>query len=324
MRVAIIGGGLAGLVTASYLLEHPQVSVDIYDPQGIGKGASGVATGLLHPYPGKEGRRSWNASACMETAKKRIGLVEEKLGRKITDYSGILAEKPANFAKNIERYGDVEKIDETHFLITSGITLFVSLYLEGLSLLCFEKGLRTFQKEIKNTSELEEYDHVIVAAGHKSEHFLSRCPVFFQKLKGQRLTCKRKDSLKKLEKSSVGSGYMAITEQKDVYHVGATYERNFSSELPSQEEAIKILYPKIATMYEQINELEILDCRSGVRLARVGHYYPLVARIGEKDWAFTALGSRGVLYHAELGRILANAIIEKNENLLPIELSFKK
>ncbi|KAJ1698498.1 hypothetical protein LUZ63_007010 [Rhynchospora breviuscula] len=56
-RYAILGAGFAGLSVAWHLLRHTQkgshVCVDIFDENGIGGGASGVAGGLLHPYSPK-------------------------------------------------------------------------------------------------------------------------------------------------------------------------------------------------------------------------------------------------------------------------------
>nr|CAB3469634.1 unnamed protein product [Digitaria exilis] len=57
LRYAVLGAGFAGLSVAWYLLKHSprdsRVSVDIYDENGVGGGASGVSGGLLHPYSPK-------------------------------------------------------------------------------------------------------------------------------------------------------------------------------------------------------------------------------------------------------------------------------
>lgn len=53
LHYAVLGAGLAGLSVAWHLLKHSpkdsRVSVDVYDKNGIGAGASGVSGGLLHP-----------------------------------------------------------------------------------------------------------------------------------------------------------------------------------------------------------------------------------------------------------------------------------
>ncbi|XP_002441935.2 uncharacterized protein LOC8082768 isoform X1 [Sorghum bicolor] len=57
LRYAVLGAGFAGLSVAWHLLKHSprdsRVSVDIYDENGVGGGASGVSGGLLHPYSPK-------------------------------------------------------------------------------------------------------------------------------------------------------------------------------------------------------------------------------------------------------------------------------
>ncbi|HOO51283.1 MAG TPA: tRNA (5-methylaminomethyl-2-thiouridine)(34)-methyltransferase MnmD, partial [Alphaproteobacteria bacterium] len=47
-KVAVIGGGIAG-TSLSYILGQRGVDVDLFDPQGLGKGASGNERGLFNP-----------------------------------------------------------------------------------------------------------------------------------------------------------------------------------------------------------------------------------------------------------------------------------
>jgi glycine/D-amino acid oxidase-like deaminating enzyme len=46
-------------------------------------------------------------------------------------------------------------------------------------------------------------------------------------------------------------------------------------------------------------------CRATLRVMRAGHYFPIAERVTDNVWALTALGSRGLLYHAYLGKLLA-------------------
>ncbi|MFI5334514.1 MAG: FAD-dependent oxidoreductase, partial [Chlamydiales bacterium] len=64
MKVAVIGAGLSGLATCYYLLELGY-AVHLFDEKGVGGAASGIACGLLHPYPGEEGKRSWRADEAL-------------------------------------------------------------------------------------------------------------------------------------------------------------------------------------------------------------------------------------------------------------------
>ena len=55
-RVAVIGGGFAGVATAWHLLARARsggsapLHLDLYEAHGLGAGGSGAAAGLLHPY----------------------------------------------------------------------------------------------------------------------------------------------------------------------------------------------------------------------------------------------------------------------------------
>lgn len=49
-------------------------------------------------------------------------------------------------------------------------------------------------------------------------------------------------------------------------------------------------------------------------------FFQLVGRLDHKTWCFTALGSRGLMYHAYLGAILAQAILKQSSKLIPQEV----
>ena len=71
-RIAIVGGGLAGLATAYHLLDAgsaPLRAVHVYDPcpPGCG-GASAVAAGLLHPFTPR-GREIWRGRDGFEASR---------------------------------------------------------------------------------------------------------------------------------------------------------------------------------------------------------------------------------------------------------------
>lgn len=90
MKIAIVGGGFAGLGAAWHLLQHPNVLVTLFEANDVGSGASGLATALLHYYPGRHARRSWNADEAMQESLALLKLSEETLGKKVADYSDLL------------------------------------------------------------------------------------------------------------------------------------------------------------------------------------------------------------------------------------------
>src|SRR5262249_24092657 len=111
-------------------------------------------------------------------------------------------------------------------------------------------------------------------------------------VKGQVLTCQLKEPL---ERSFCAKHYMAVTEDPYICHFGSTYERDFVDEMPCLATAIHLLKPT----------LPVLHCEAAIRVTNPAHYFPILEEISPKTWVITALGSRGLLYHAYLAKQLA-------------------
>jgi glycine/D-amino acid oxidase-like deaminating enzyme len=285
MNIVIIGAGFAGLSSAYHLSRNHKVT--IVDAKGLGGGASGVSTGLLHPYPGEQGRRSWKADEALAEARPLLEAAENALGRVVANYNGII-----KTGECIGAGDDVEKLGPDRFLIRSGITVFTKLYLEGL----FKaSGAELRIQEVGSLSELQEFDCIILAAGAGIRRFPECSHLRLNFVKGQVLTCEQKEPL---ERSITGKRYMAVTEDPRICHIGATFERDFTSEESCLETAKKLLCP----------ETQILGCKAGVRVTNPAHYFPMIEQINPKTWAITALGSRGLLYHGYLGKQIAMRI----------------
>ena len=282
--IAIIGSGFAGLSSAFYLSKEFQVS--IFDPNGIGKGASGASTGLLHPYPGQQGRRSWKADEGLAATLRLLDIAQQEMEEPISIRNGIV--KIGECAGAGE---DVEKLGENHFLIHSGVTVFAGLYLEGLWRACQKQGVQLHLEAIEKLEDLARFDYVIVAAGAGVRNFPEASHLKLNFVKGQALVCEQSEPQ---ERSITGKQYIALTENPNKCHVGATYERYFTSEHPSLEIALHLLKPS----------LPVLGVKSGIRVTNPAHYFPILEKINERTWALTALGSRGLLYHAYLAEQL--------------------
>ncbi len=289
--VAVVGAGFAGLAASFYLSKDFKVS--LFDAEGVGKGASGASTGLLHPYPGEQGRRSWKADEGMSAALRLIDIVEEELGKVVALRNGIVKMGECEGAA-----GDVEQLGENHFLIRSGVTVFAPLYLSGLWKVCEKNGVQLHIQTIKDLGDLADFDYVILAAGYGIKKFSEASHLKINYVKGQALVCELGVAL---ERSITGKQYTALTEKEGVCHLGATYERYFTSEHPSFEMAIHLLKP----------HLPVLGVKAGVRVTNPAHYFPIIEKINERSWVVTALGSRGLLYHAYLAEQLAAQLVEQ-------------
>ncbi len=311
MKIAIIGTGLAGLATG-WILTESGCRVTFFDPKGIGQGASGIAAGLLHPYVGEETRRSLWADDALIEAKKLLALVPRAiLEEGILRIAQTEVQKQVLFEHCIE-HGDVEWLYDNHFLIRSGLVIDTLAYTQGLYQACVSKGATFQQKEIESFTALEEFEHIVVAVGHKAENFFPQVKTRASKVKGQVLSV----AVEGVTRSTVAKGYLAKSAQEGIYHWGSTYERNYGSEEPDLEAATAILEKNAFPVPSQPT---ILNVKAGVRLTRRGHYLPIIDRMEKNVWWIGAFGSRGLLYHALLAGKLGGAILNEDENLIPKE-----
>jgi glycine/D-amino acid oxidase-like deaminating enzyme len=292
MKIVIIGAGFAGLASAYYLSENFHVT--LLDMKGIGGGASGISSGLLHPYPGEKGRRSWHADEALAATRELLSVAETQLGKPVANYEGIL-----KMGECLDPGEDVEKLSDDTFLIKSGLTVFPELYLEGLWQACQNRGVQLILQKIDSLAELADFDQIIIAAGAGIRSFPECRHLKINFVKGQLLTCVLDAPL---ERSISAKRYRAVTPSTQICHLGATYERDFTDENPSEETAIALLQP--AT--------KVLDCRAGIRVTNPAHYFPILEQIDPKTWVITALGSRGLLYHAYLGKKITQTVLENN------------
>ena len=158
-KIAVIGAGLSGLAAAWHILERdPQSSVTIFDKTGVGAGASGVASGLFHPYPGEKGRRSKYALEALEETNKLLELVGEHCFEKGIVRIALNEDQRETFMNHGKQYGDVERLSDFTFTITSGKTVHVPLYLKGLCTLLETKGAIFSMKNISSLSTLDAFD----------------------------------------------------------------------------------------------------------------------------------------------------------------------
>jgi glycine/D-amino acid oxidase-like deaminating enzyme len=289
-KVCIIGSGFVGLAAALALLPHVGEIVIFEEGE---TGASQAATGLLHPYPGLQGRRSLRATEAMEKSLALLAIAEEELGRPVAHRGGIV-----KIGAIASPEGDVERIGENHYFIRSGVTVFPRLYLEGLRRVIVKRGGRFVTRTIASLGELAACDLVVLAAG-AGVFGLAECRhLALGAVKGQVLRCRLETapSCSRIERHAT-----VLTEEPGVCDYGATYERTFVSEGPSVERATALLGPPG----------EVMGCRSGVRVTRRGHYFPLTAEVAPGRWVVTGFGSRGLLYHALVTEELTQALFRQ-------------
>ncbi len=318
-KYAIVGAGFAGLSVCWHLLQTDDCEVTMFDPLGIGGGASGISTGLLHPFPGRLSLRSWLAQEGMAASEQLLQVAEDALQRPVALRNGVLrialesAQKRA-FATRaaedseaiwVENVQDLVPlaIDAPGLWIPSGITVFSKLYLEGLWAACARKGAILDRTKIDGLGHLDAYDGVVLCAGSAILQFLECSHLPLEPLKGQTLLCSGIAS----QFGLIGLGHITPAEHPELCHIGSTYERGFPDVAPTPE-AVRELLDKVGAFYPPAKEFAVVEQAAGVRMNVRNGYRPIVEQIASKAWVFTGLGSRGLLYHAELGKRLANTV----------------
>lgn len=312
-KIAIIGAGFAGFSTAYFLLKSTEASVTIFEADRVGAGASGVCSGLLHPYPGLAARRSFKAEEALGITKQLIRIAEEHTPKMVACQKGIFRKSVSidqrdRLIDHCTEWGDVEQMEQDLFLIHSGITVLSENYLEGLNTALIKMGLRLVIQKINSLEDLSSFDHIVVAAGFGVRHFPECQHLKIKFLKGQALCLEGKPPA---EKSLISKGYIAHLGSGSHFELGSTYEREFADDRPNLIVAKDLLKDKLATC----PEAKIVECRAAVRVVAQDHYVPIIEKIAPNAHVFTALGSRGLLYHGLYGRNLAQAILSNKGDL---------
>ncbi len=337
-RVAVIGAGFSGLAVSYFLTAEGQ-TVTLYDEKGIGGGTSGIASGLLHPYPGEHARLSWKGQEGLAATKELLEIVSNKRGNSVYSGDGILRfaiskEQEETFRTQASESDDIEwwnierckkevdsDIDFPAILIRSGVTVHSLSYLKGLWSLVQERGGEFIRKKVR-LDKFRDYDQVVIAAGSGISEWDALCP-YFNCNKGQILKCSTPEQLK-LERSVIGKGYIAKSESIKECVVGSTYEHHFSDENPCREKAEEIIFSQVDRFLPSQFEWEVKGCFAGMRVASKKSYHPSLGKLDERTWLITGMGSRGLLYHAYLGKKLVLAMMENCEAALPKEVLLKR
>ncbi|HSX26233.1 MAG TPA: FAD-dependent oxidoreductase [Chlamydiales bacterium] len=309
MNIAVIGAGVAGLAAVWYLQQKH--SVTLFDPRGIGGGASGISTGLLHPFPGKQGRRSWAAEEGIKATLELIDVAEKALGRPVCERTGVLRlavteEQQRDFRMQI---GPDAIWQETNSFsphpalwIPSGMTVYSSLYLQGLWKACETLGAKLEKQAIQTLDDLHNFDAIVLATGAETLHFPECKHLPLKITKGQTLLCRWPE---KLPISLLSSGHITPTPDPTLCQIGSTYERIFT---PTPDKALELL-EKAALFHPPARHFEVVEIKSGVRISPLQGYRPLCTQITPKAWVLTGFGSRGLLYHALLAKELSSQVL---------------
>lgn len=345
MRIAILGAGFAGLATTWFLSHYTigSATIDLFDPQPIGGGVSGLSSGLLHTFTGKQAKPAWHAHDCLAETHRLLTEASRTMNRSLVLAKGILRpalseEQVKDFQLTASKYPETEwwdsstcqkkvkglKIPEGFggLYIKEGLTLDVPAYLQGLWTACALHGAKFTQTAKINAPDLENYDRVLIAMGVASKNFgpLKELPI--KPVKGQVLQLRWPNYLPPLPFSLNSKKYLIMGKDQKSCTVGATFEREFDTAAPTPEKAAQEIFPDILSYFPSLKDAEIVGCRAGFRATTPNHL-PLVGQVSEKLFFYTGLGSKGLLYHALIGKLMARALLTGESQHLPADLIWK-
>ena len=300
-KVAIVGAGFAGLACAWHLSKKANSEITLFDPKGIGGGASGIAAGLLHPYAGFHCRKNWEADAGMEATLELLQVASTTLKQPVYEKMGIL--RPATtpdqkeiFKKAAMRYSDIQWLpSDDAIYIESGITVDCPLYLKGLYQ---SLSVSLEKKAIDSVDELKDFDLTIVTTGAKLLPEFQHLPV--TPVKGQVLKFNY-------------TPFVPINARAYLVKntLGATFEHDFVDDKPCQKTAEEILLPKMLPIQPVLKEIPIEGCKAALRASTPDHR-PIIEKLKPNVWCLTGLGSKGLLHHALMARKLVTLCLDTN------------
>ncbi|KAL6221582.1 hypothetical protein ACLB2K_004978 [Fragaria x ananassa] len=242
----------------------------------------------------------------------------------------------------------------TCFYMPQAVNVHPQRYLEALFLACQTlvkelcasgfgvKELHLHKVSIQKLLQLEgEYQAVIVCLGAKADllpELSGRLPL--RTCRGVVAHLQLPDNMggeyPGFGPSILSDAWLAVQGPRSLY-MGSTWEwksRNSSPNVSADEaaEALKELLPKVCRIYPVVRDWTFIGARAGLRamppLTPHGSL-PLLGCVNNiiglnqtcKYWLFGGLGSRGLLYHGWLGKLMAQAVLSCNEDLIPYELT---
>ncbi|XP_075675203.1 uncharacterized protein LOC142643147 isoform X3 [Castanea sativa] len=361
LRYAVVGAGFAGLSVAWHLLNSSGkdlgLHIDIYDEVGIGGGASGVSGGLLHPYSPK-GKLLWRGAECWNECLKLLSIAEAAAPQ---NFNGSIVRRRIETIDQVAAQNLASNLClpfNSAFYMPEAVNIHPQHYLQALFLACENlvkelpysglgvKELHLHKKSIHKLLDFEgEYDAVVVCLGAKADllpELSGRLPL--RTCRGVIAHLQLPDDMgedyPEHGPSILSDAWLAFQGPRSLY-MGSTWEWKSSNSSPnvSADEsysALQELLPKANVIYPAIKNWTFTGAKAGLRamppLTPHGSL-PLLGCINDviggnyacNYWLFGGLGSRGLLYHGWLGKLIAQAMLCSNEEIIPTELtSWKK
>lgn len=323
--VLIVGFGLAGWALTEALSKQG-ISFVVFDP--LKNSSSRSATGVYNPVVLKRFRSIWNANMLMEQAipfysqpKYKDAVHPMTVHRVLTSVSEqndwtVASDNPdlrhylepiiqLKTNANLHAPFGVGIVRQTGWVDTNKLLTIAQQELNQKG--CFVEEFFDYAA-LKVSSEMLHYkdwevNHVVFAEGvgvFKNPWF-SKLPIIPNKGEWLIILCKGLE-LDQIVKGSV----FIVPLGNDTYRVGATYAREFGSDLPTPEGKTWLL----AQLRKLIDlPIDILHHGAGLR-PTVSDRKPIIGTHPKHKniWCINGLGSRGVLWAPYLATTLVNAL----------------
>ena len=339
LSIAVVGAGLSG-ACAAFALARSGAHVDVF-----GDGGAATPAGLVHPFTGRKPRPAWRFEASMAAvealtadARARACLAPGVLrpardARQADAFRTLAGAHPAWTtwlppAAARERFAAVEA-PLGALWIPRGYAVDFGALVGRLLAAAAEAGARLHRAPVAGLDAEPEgvrvvqdggpsagpYDRVLLCVGGGFERFSALDGLGLHRIKGQTVLLERPPGLAPLP-AVAGGGYVVETPGGVV--AGSSYDHAFADLAPSDAVAAE-LQAKAARLVPALGGARVLGTAVGVRVTRPGRM-PLLGPVaaGGRVWAFTALGSKGLLAAPLLAGWLPDALADPN--VLPEEV----
>lgn len=349
--VGVVGGGLCGLATSFYLMTlRPGLRVTVYDPacvygvardrDGYFATASALAAGLLHPLTPKL-KLAWEADAAMAATLELMGLVggdvilrDKRIVRPCRDAADAELALKASSALGPNHLEWLSPESLSRLLpnnaglglpgvaFSSGRVVDAPAYMAKLGSKLKELGVDWVEATVE-PSELA-HDVVVCCGG-------AAAATIFDRELGKGFSVVRSHSLRVVapdgpDVALLRGDYVCPTAEQNTWIVGATRDRlAIGAKVDSPPDSIE----SVARRLEAAAQLAGLDwapepitiaagARFDGRRTQYGRL-PFVLLRGNVVLA-GGLGARGLLRHAQIGKLAALTAITGNDAHLPPQL----
>lgn len=339
----VVGAGLAGACAACVLSRTRRVLV--LEAEALASGASGAAAGLVNPLMGRKARPSWRHAEALHALH---ALLDDAGATRLFRATSIL--RPARDAKQADRFREVAArhpadgrwqpaaaVADSHpavraphgaLLVTRGGHVDVAALVHALLEKARGRGaqLRTGSRVtswaedrdaaavITDEGERLQSERVLLALGQGYPPFDELAALGLHGVKGQTVRLQAPDGLT-LKVALSGYGYV-VPEANEKGNaatlvVGSSYEHAFD-DLRATPEVSEKLVAKAARMVPALEGVAVLDAMTGVRVKVARGRHPVLGPLPgrQRVWAFTGLGSRGLLTAPLLAERLPHFLAE--------------